>query len=302
MHPMSANCSFRAQPIRQARLTPVSTHWILNTMNTLILLDLALIDGAHIASRYSESALPSWIAPVYNEDAYSVTPLLIDVDGARDAGEAESMIALVNARKPQLHASFIDTEFELAELTRHFRQFICIKTEAGDELTLRFADCAVLPVLASYLNSSQWATLTAPMGRWLVHGRDGRLKELSVARPGQQPASTPLVLTDEQIARIKDAMGTDRLLANLRNLRPAEPLGRSSEEAYRWASEARAMWSAAGRADDALLLVLARGIFQTNGRILNLPSLRQMLTNPDPASLRKDLRQLVEMNSYESHK
>jgi hypothetical protein len=62
------------------------------------------------------------------------------------------------------------------------------------------------------------------------------------------------------------------------------------------------MWSAAGRADDALLLVLARGIFQANGGILNFPSLRQMLTNPDPALPRKDLRQLVEINSYESHK
>lgn len=271
-------------------------------MNTFILLDLALIDGVHIASRYSDGAFPRWIAPVYDEDAYSVTPVLIDVEGARDAGEAESMMALVNARKPQLHASFIDTELGLAELTRHFRQFICIKTEAGDELTLRFADCAVLPVLASHLSSSQWATLTAPIVRWLVHGRHGRAKQLPPAPPRQQLTDTPLLLTDEQVARIKDAMGTDRLLANLRNMRPAEPLGRNPEEAYRWASEARAMWSAAGRADDALLLVFARGIFQTKGRFLNLPSLPQMLTNPDPASLRKELRQLVEINSYESHK
>jgi len=271
-------------------------------MNTFVLLDLALIDGVHIASRYSEGAFPSWIAPVYNEEAYSVTPLLIDVEGARDAGEAELLMALVNARKPQLHASFIDAELGLAELNRHFRQFICIKTEAGDELTLRFADCAVLPVLASHLSISQWATLAAPIVRWLIHGRDGRLKQLPAVPPGQQPASAPLVLTDEQIARIKDAMGTDRLLANLRNMRPAELLGRSPEETYRWASEARAMWSTAGRADDTLLLVFARGIFETKGRILNLPSLPQMLTNPDPALLRKELRQLVEINSYESHK
>jgi hypothetical protein len=271
-------------------------------MNTFVLLDLALIDDAHVASRYSENAFPSWIAPVYSEDAYSVTPVLIDVEGARDAGDAEAMMALVNARKPQLQASFIDTELGLTELTRHFRQFICVKTEAGEELTLRFADCAVLPVLASQLSSSQWATLAAPIVRWLVHGRGGRLKELPVAPPGQQRKGTPLVLTDEQIARIKDGMGTDRLLANLRNMRPAEPLGGSPEEAYRWASEARAMWFAAGRADDALLLVFARGVFQTKGRILNLPSLPQMLMNPNPASLRKELRQLVQINSYESHK
>ena len=281
---------------------PVSTHWIVNTMNTFVLLDLALIDGAHVASRYSGSAFPGWIAPVYSEDAHSVTPVLIDVEGARDAGEAESMMALVNARKPQLHASFIDTELGLSELTRHFRQFICIKTEAGGELTLRFADCAVLPVLASHLSSSQWATLAAPMARWLVHGRDGALKQLPAVPSGQQPAGTPLILTDEQVTRIRDAMGTDRLLANLRNMRPAEPLGRSPEEAYRWASEARAIWRAAGRTDDALLLVFARGIFETRGRILNLPSLPQTLANPDPALLRKELRQLVQINSYESHK
>ena len=271
-------------------------------MNTFVLLDLALLDGVNFAAPHSEGVFPTWIAPVYNEEAYSVTPVLIDVEGARDAGEAESMMALVNARKPQLHASFIDTELGLAELTRHFRQFICIKTEAGGELTLRFADCAVLPVLASHLSSPQWAMLTAPIARWLVHGRDGRLKALPAASPGQQPAGTPLLLTDEQLARIKDAMGSDRLLANLRSMRPAEPLGRSPEEAYRWASEARAMWSAAGRAEDPLLLVFAKGIFETKGRILNLPSLPQMLTNQDPALLRKELRQLVEVNSYESHK
>jgi hypothetical protein len=271
-------------------------------MNTFALLDLALIDDVNGISPRVGGAFRSWMAPIYGETAHSVTPLLIDIEAAYNTGELDEMTALVNAFKPQLHASFLDTELDLTGVAQHLRQFIYVRTAAGDELTLRFADCAVLPALSGHLSMSQWATLTAPIARWLVHKRDGCLSRLPAATPEQQVIGTPLVLTAEQIAAIKDAMGVDRLLANLRNMRPAEPLGRSPEEAFRWASEARSIWLAAGKADDVLLLVFVRGVFETKGRILNLPSLPQMLANPDSAQLRRELRKLVEINSYESQR
>lgn len=274
---------------------------IRQTMNTFALVDLALIDGTADVSPCADGIFPSWIAPVYREDAYSVTPILIDVLGACDAGELDSMMRLTNACKPPLHVSFIDTELRMEELAQHLRQFIYIVTEEGTELTLRFADCVVLPALADDLSQAQWATMAAPISRWLVHGRDGGLGSLPAAVPEYQPVAAPFVLTDEQVGGIKDAMGTERLLANLRNMRPGEPLGRTPEEAYRWACKAREMWHAASRTDDVLLLVFARNVFDTKGRILNLPSLPETLANPDAEALRRELYKLVEINSYESH-
>lgn len=267
-------------------------------MNTYILIDSALIQGAGKIPPLTEDARPSWIVPLYEEKAYTVSPLLVDVEAARDSEAIEAMMALANACLPQLHSSIIDTEFALPELAEHLRKFIYIKTEAGEEFTLRFADSVVLPALAAHFSGGQWAAIAGPLARWRTHARDGSLKTLPPASPDLQPATTPITLTGEQIAAVKDALGADRLLARLRNMRPGESLGRSPMEAYQWASEARRMWLAAGRVDDVLLLTFARGVFTTKGRLLRVFTMPQILAQPDEEKVREGIRKAIEINTY----
>lgn len=269
-------------------------------MNTFILVDSALLDGGADMLALTDGLNSGWMAPLYDPEAYAVTPLLVDVDAAVSLGKVDLVMAMVNARRPQLHVSVIDTDLTLPELAHHFRQFIHIETEAGEELTLRFADSAVLPALALHLSAGQWCALAAPFATWHVHERDGSLKALPLADPKHDLSPIPFILTSEQIEALKDAMGTDRLLVNLGDMRLGESLGRNPMEAFRWASEARRIWLASGRADDALLLKFAQGVFDTKGRILRLSHLTALVAQPDLEKVWDDLRELVDLNNYDT--
>ncbi|MYN11475.1 DUF4123 domain-containing protein [Pseudoduganella aquatica] len=222
------------------------------------------------------------------------------MEAALAADKIGSMMAMVNAHWPPLHVTVIDTDLALPELVRHLRQFIYVETETGEELTLRFADGAVLPALALHLSAAQWSALAAPLKTWRVHSRDAGMNKLPSPTLGKDTPAMPFVLTDGQVAALKDAMGADRLLANLRNMWPSQEFGRSPMEAFSWASDARAMWLAAGRADDALLLKFALGVFETKGRILRLSNLAAIVAQPNLEQVWEDLRKFVELNNYES--
>lgn len=260
--------------------------------STFLLIDSAMIGDALPMPWASNRRCPNWVRPLYDRKAGAVSPVLLDIDAARAAGRMRDVMAFANARQPQLHLSVIDTLASLDQLCNHLRRFIYFVDEQGKEYTLRLADCAVLPALMTVLAPAQWAAITAPVSCWRVHGRDGSLFELS--KPAAQPDDTaPLMLSRQQMAALKDAMGVDQLLANLRTMRPGQQFAATPLAEYQMASKARQMWRAAGREDDATLLLFARGAFDTAGKILRLPNMPSILADGDVDVVRKKIAECV---------
>lgn len=264
------------------------------TLFSFLLIDGALVGGAAAYLPLGQDGRPDWATPLYEDpEAASVSPLLIDIAAAQQAGPLEQMMALMNAMRPQLHVSIIDTALPNAELVRHLRRFIYITTEADRQLTLRFADCAVLPALASVLSPTQWATLAEPIARWRVHQRDGALATLPPAARGQNPAPTPLALASAQIDELSEAMAPDRLILNVQASRPTSPLPGTALQQHRWASHARALWRGVGHADDNLLISFTSAVFDTQGKLLRHPHLPAILDLQDAAAIRQRLREIL---------
>jgi Domain of unknown function (DUF4123) len=260
--------------------------------STFLLIDSAMIGDALPMPWASKRRCPDWVRPLYDRKAGSVSPVLMDIEAARAAGRMRDVTAFANARRPQLHLSVIDTLVSLDQLCEHLRRFIYFADEQSKEYTLRLADCAVLPALRAVLSPAQWAAITSPMRSWKVHGRDGALFELP--KPTAPPDETsPLMLSQQQMAALKDAMGVDQLLANLRTMRPGQQFAASPLAEYEMASKARQMWHAAGREDDATLLLLARGAFDTGGKILWLPGMPAILAELDDKVVREKIAACV---------
>ncbi|MYN39642.1 DUF4123 domain-containing protein [Duganella sp. FT109W] len=235
---------------------------------------------------------PTWVAAIYGRDAIVVSPILIDVERAWHCNRIDAVMALVNATSPQLGISFIETELTLNEVLLHLRQFICIQTEEGIELTLRFADCIVLANLAVLLTSKQWSWLVAPFESWKVHSRDGKLKSLPILKV-ESPSRIPLLLSEIQISALRDAFGADQLLANLRKLRPEHGSEYSTMQAHQYAEQTRQIWLSAGHEENTDLLLFARHVFETQGRLLLHPGLKSVLEQSDPILRQKDLQRLA---------
>ena len=117
-------------------------------MRTYVLIDVTLLGELTNKPWLKRNRQPIWIAPLYGRDAIEVSPVVIDVESAFKNDRTTAMMELVNARIPQFGVSFIDSELSLREMIQHLQKFIFILTADGDELTLRFADCLVLPALA----------------------------------------------------------------------------------------------------------------------------------------------------------
>jgi len=260
--------------------------------STFLLIDSAMIGDALPMPWASKRRCPDWVLPLYDRKAGTVSPVLIDIEAARAAGRMREVMAFANARRPQLHLSLIDTLVSLDQLCEHLRRFIYFVDEQGKEYTLRLADCAVLPALMAALTPAQWAAITAPIRSWRVHGRDGVLFELPMPKASPDDI-LPLILSHQQLAALKDAMGVDQLLANLRMMRPGHQFAATPVAEYEMASKARQMWHAAGRADDATLMLLARGAFDTGGRILLLPGMPAILAGADVEVMRKKIAECV---------
>lgn len=259
-----------------------------------ILIDTTLIGYPENKPWIKKRRKPSWISAIYERDAIRVSPILIDVERAWHCGRIDAVMALINTELPQLGISFIETALPLIELQIHLRRFIFVLTEDGAELTLRFADGAVLSALSTYLTNEQWAALVGPLESWKMHGRDGKLKSLPILR-ADLTSRVPLSLSEAQISSLRDSSGADQLLANLRKMRPGCETEYSTAQAHHYAEQIRQMWLSAGREEDTDFLLFARDVFQTEGRLLRHPGLRQVLEEADPEIRGKDLRRLTSL-------
>ncbi|MBV6325236.1 DUF4123 domain-containing protein [Duganella violaceipulchra] len=263
-------------------------------VSTYILIDTTLIGYPKDKPWTRKPRKLSWLAAFYERDAITVSPILIDIERASFCNRLDAVMMMVNAMRPQLGISFIETELTLPELQEHLRQFIYVKTEDNMELTLRFADCAVLAALSVSLTGEQWSAIVAPFERWKIHGRDGKLKSLPILK-SDTPLATPLLLSDGQIASLKSAMSVDQLLANLRKMRPAQSYDYSTLKSYEYAEQARQIWFSVGHKEDTDLLLFARDVFDTDGKLLLQPSLTKVLEQPDPVLRRKELHRMASL-------
>ncbi|WP_177307686.1 DUF4123 domain-containing protein [Pseudoduganella namucuonensis] len=268
-------------------------------VSSFLLIDSALASEACSQLPLGKNVTPPWLSVVYMRSAARVSPLLIDLLEADLAGQIGLVARVMNALQPRLHVSLIDTALTHRELLHHLRKFIFIKTEADQELTLRFADCAVLPALAEVLTGPQWHALSAPIHRWCIHQLDGSIRALPSTPAEQNSVQTPLVLTDAQIELLREATAVHQLMANYRSMYPSEEGTRKPVDEYRFAAEARRMWHAAGHSDDPTLLYFIHGIFKTNGKIGRLPKMPMILRQSDFKKIRGDIDWLVE-NQFSS--
>ncbi len=256
-----------------------------------------LVDGAQLAAAELPVPTPdahlTWLTHLYDDQAATVSPLLIDVEAARGADDVDGVTGLVDALEPKLHASYIDTGLSYADLAQHLRRFIMIRTLHGKAYTLRFADCTVLPILATVLAPAQWAALVGPITRWCVHGFDGVLHTLPPAEEAAMPSATPLVLSDEQCAALAEQTAPSMMLAHLRDMNHGDALPGSAAEQHRWASEARRVWRSANNTDDIVLRWLTSAVLDTAGAVLQHRGLLTLLGDSDRGAMRAGLLEAV---------
>ena len=257
-------------------------------MRTYVLIDVTLLGELTNKPWLKRNRQPIWIAPLYGRDAIEVSPVVIDVESAFKNDRTTAMMELVNARIPQFGVSFIDSELSLREMIQHLQKFIFILTAEGEELTLRFADCLVLPALATTATPEQWAALVAPFSSWKVHGRDGCLVNLPI-KSGTGFEDTPLVFNDTQLAQLKEKMAVDQLLLHLKSTTPSKTSFLTTVKAYELASIARQMWWEAGHEDGLELVRFLSLVFDTKGRILDNSTLPQSLKQKDYEALHLEL-------------
>ncbi|MET0265149.1 MAG: DUF4123 domain-containing protein [Duganella sp.] len=261
-------------------------------MKPYLLIDTTLLGDLDGKPWLKRNRQPVWIAPLYGRDAIEVSPVVVDVESAINNDRIAAMMALVNARTPQVGVSFIETTLSLREIVQHLQKFTFILTPDGEELTLRFADCLVLPALAITATPAQWSALVGPFSSWKVHGRDGWLLALPMQSTDVADAP-PLVFSGTQLAELKEAMGIDQLLFNLKNTMPSRSSFLATPKAYELASSARQIWREAGHSDGVELLRFLHLVFETDGNILTAPLLRNFLAQKNYALLHEDLTRLL---------
>ncbi|MDQ2823421.1 MAG: DUF4123 domain-containing protein [Pseudomonadota bacterium] len=261
-------------------------------MNSFLLIDNAMLTACDTEA-IGAGARPDWLACVYEDAAVSVSPHLIDIAAADEAGQCDLMMALVNATQAKLYLSCLDTSLSLAALAQHLRHFIMVRTENGKHLTLRFADCAALPALAAIFTPEQWTALAWPMARWHVHGYDGKLMMLPGAETTATRATVPLVLTEQQLTGLQDAVMPNQVLANLRAMRHGAALPGSTADQHRWASASRCFWRDAGNADAIVLRWLTSAALDTDGAVLQQEPIRALLAQSDIEAIRSWLHVAV---------
>ena len=264
----------------------------MKNISTYLLLDTAMMGDAETKPWAKSKRRPSWMIPIYERAAWTVSPVIVDIDAAFRANRIGLVSTLLNHLRPQLHASFIDAELNATEIADHLRQFIYVVTENGNELTLRLADCVVLPWLQKAMTPAQWAAIHGPILSWKYHRRDGTLAVLP--HPDDvEPSAAPFRFTEEQIASLEEAHEPDQLLSNLRMMRNGHQWGRTPQDAIQLAADTLKTWKASRQSDTTTLLFFARGVFDTEGKLLRFPSLPRILAQGDQAIIRTDVQNAV---------
>lgn len=258
-----------------------------------LLIDNALLHDApaHRTEAGTESR-PPWLAPLYADHAVAVSPFLVDVDAAYLSGDIDQVMAYVNACRPALHVSIIETGLALERIAQHLRRFIFVLDPHGKQYTLRYADCAVLAPLSTLLTAAQWATMREPIARWSIHDRAGAVIQLPPVER-METGPTPLCLDNDQLAALDEASEPDHYIAKVRSMRNGAALPGDPAEQHAWAHAARQAWRAAGNANPRMLLFLTEAALLTRGEVLRRLEMQDLLAMDDAGAFRGHLRELV---------
>lgn len=242
-------------------------------MNNYLLLDGALIPGQLEQVSGFQSPKP-WHAGLLPGNGRLAGPVLLSQQQLTQAGHdaSHTFASWLKAYPGRLHASLIDSPLALEPLARHLAQHLHIITSDGLPLLLRLADCRVLAMLPSVLTPEQWQQLTAPLGRWHIHGRDGKTVELTVpAEPGDAaPDDTQLRLSDAQIAQLADLSEPDAVLAAIGRTPEHVPVA-DLEWAHTVARHCIHLWQKHGHTSREVLYALTRRGIDSGGQLFKQP-------------------------------
>lgn len=248
------------------------------------------------STSYTEDApgsRPAWLAPIYPERALAVSPILVDVEAAYEGSDLDRVMHLVNAHKPALHVSVIESALDIGQLAHHLGRFIFIFDPDGKQFTLRYADCTVLAALSEVLTPVQWAAMTGPIVRWTIHHRSGTLVPLPSAA-ATAVAPTPLCLDRDQLLALDEASEPDHYIAKLNMMRNGEALPGSAVEQHEWALAARRAWRAAGNANPHILKFLTEAALVTKGRVLRRSEVAEFLAMNEVSAFRNKVGELID--------
>ncbi|KQZ46893.1 MULTISPECIES: DUF4123 domain-containing protein [unclassified Massilia] len=262
-------------------------------VSSYLLIDNGLLE--EVSASYTEvdsRNRPLWLEPIYPDYALAVSPLLVDLDAAYEAGDIDLVMSYVNARAPALHVSIIETELNLEQIAQHLRKFIFIVAPDDKQFTLRYADGTVLATLAAVLTTAQWATMKGPISRWGVHDRSGTLTSLPPAEPVAY-ASTPFCLNHDQLAALDEASEPDHCIAKVKMMRHVTPLPGNTAEQHTWALAAREVWRAAGNSNASILLFLTESTLISRGTVLRRNEIQNFLAMDEANAFRENLQDLV---------
>lgn len=259
-----------------------------------LLVDNGLLHGK--CASYIEvdpDSRPSWLAPIYPDQALVVSPLLIDIEAAYAAGDLDHAMSYLNACTPPLHVSIVETKLGLEQLARHLRRFIFILDPEGRQFTLRYADCTILAPLSAILTSAQWATMRGPIARWGIHDRSGAVIHLPPI-DSDETVPTPLALDQAQLDALDEASEPDHYIAKVNAMRHGAATPGNAAERHAWAQAARVAWCSAGNSNPNILIFLTEAALLSRGKILRPTVIRDLLTISEPDRFRRELRERTE--------
>jgi len=265
-----------------------------DTDSMYLLVDNGLLHGK--SASYSEvdwNSRPSWLAPIYPDQALVVSPLLIDIGAAYEAGDLDRAMSYLNACMPPLHVSILEANVDLEQLARHLRTFIFIVDPNGRQFTLRYADCTILAPLSSILSSAQWATMRGPITRWGVHDRSGVVIHLPPVE-SSEAVPTPICLDQAQLAALDEASEPDHYIAKVNAMRHGAALPGNTAERHAWAQGAREAWRSAGNSNPGILTLLTEAALVSGGKMLPPVVNSDLLTIAELDAFRRELRKLAQ--------
>lgn len=257
--------------------------------STFLLIDTALLPLVDQLHSLKSKKNTRWIRPLYGRDELKVSPVVVDVFEAAQLNCVEKIMELERCVGSRLCVSVIETEHTLEEVATHLKRFIFFTNKTGSEFTLRISDCAVLAALSQTLTAGQWSQVTQPFKRWLIHDRAGDLVRLPKS-DAHATTEWPLTLDDVQIAALVSHAEPDRLLANLKAMRPDILLGWSDVDAHRVAHKVLDVWLQCGNLDQSTLMIFARAVFDTKAEILSQSDIVEALRGTDQVAIRNEIR------------
>lgn len=268
-------------------------------VSVYLLIDNGLLQ--EVAASYTEddsTTRPTWLMPIYTERALAVSPLLIDLEAAYEAGYIDQVMGYVNAQAPALHVSIIETAMSLEQAAQHLRRFILILDPDGKQFTLRYADCTVLGHLATLLSAVQWANMKGQIIRWGIHDRSGKILYLPHPMVSADRV-TPLHLNREQIEALDEVSEPDHYIAKVKMMQHGAPLPGNAAQHHQWAQAAREAWRASGNSNQMFLLFLTEAALASRGEVLLMNEIHGFLLMDEVSAFRDKLRELTHEHLYQ---